>query len=226
MEYGYIGISRKIFESWIYPVNQRRKFTEFEAWIEIIRLANFVCVEKQIQGKVIIVPRGYFDTTVRQLSNIFSWNERTTEKFLKLLEKQGMIKRYKISKSLKSCTLLKVNNYNDYQAAVYETCKSKYKSKCHLNCCNCSSKPEEEKPKRFTKPTLEEVEAYCTERSNGISAQDFINFYESKGWKVGKTPMKDWKAAVRTWEGKRKGTTKKPAAPAPAVDDFYMRLSR
>ena len=127
MEYGYIGISRKIFESWIYPVNQRRKFTEFEAWIEIIRLANFVCVEKQIQGKVIIVPRGYFDTTVRQLSNIFSWNERTTEKFLKLLEKQGMIKRYKISKSLKSCTLLKVNNYNDYQAAVYETCKSKYK---------------------------------------------------------------------------------------------------
>ena len=85
---------------------------------------------------------------------------------------------------------------------------------------------EEEKPKRFNKPTLEEVEAYCAERNNGISAQDFINFYESKGWKIGKSPMKDWKAAVRTWEGKRKGTTKKPATQTPAADDFYMRLSR
>lgn len=226
MKYGYIGISRKIFESWIYPVNLQRKFTQFEAWIELIRLANFVCVEKQIQGKVVIIPRGYFDTTVRQLSLIFRWNERTTEKFLKLLEKQGMINRYKISKSLKACTLLKINNYNDYQAAVYETCESKYKSRCHLFCKNCNNQSEETQQKRFKKPTLEEVEAYCAERSNGISAKDFINFYESKGWKIGKSPMKDWKAAVRTWEGKRKKQNKTPEVVEPAADDFYMRLSR
>lgn len=58
--------------------------------------------------------------------------------------------------------------------------------------------------KRFQKPTVEEIKAYCTERNNGIDAQSFFDFYESKGWKVGNTPMKDWRAAVRTWE-QRKG---------------------
>lgn len=56
------------------------------------------------------------------------------------------------------------------------------------------------KVKRFVKPTLEEVKAYCKERKNGIDAHHFIDYYESNGWKVGKNAMKDWKAAVRTWE--------------------------
>ena len=56
--------------------------------------------------------------------------------------------------------------------------------------------------KSFTRPTYEEVKLYCDERKNCVDAQAFIDFYESKGWKVGNTPMKDWKAAVRTWEHK------------------------
>ena len=54
--------------------------------------------------------------------------------------------------------------------------------------------------KRFTKPTLEEVQAYCQERSNNVDAHRWYNHYEAVGWKVGKNPMKDWKASVRTWE--------------------------
>ena len=61
--------------------------------------------------------------------------------------------------------------------------------------------------KRFVIPTPEEVQAYCDERKNGISGQQFCDFYSSKGWKVGSQPMKDWKASVRTWEGKRRETT-------------------
>ena len=57
---------------------------------------------------------------------------------------------------------------------------------------------------RFRKPTLEEVQAYCLERQNGLDAQRFIDYYESNGWKVGRNSMKDWKAAIRTWEGKEK----------------------
>lgn len=53
---------------------------------------------------------------------------------------------------------------------------------------------------RFIPPTLEDVSEYCTERDNGVDPQKFIDFYESKGWMVGKNKMKDWKAAVRTWE--------------------------
>lgn len=54
--------------------------------------------------------------------------------------------------------------------------------------------------KKFIKPTIEQVSLYCKERNNNVNPQSFIDFYESKGWKIGKTPMKDWKAAVRTWE--------------------------
>ena len=57
---------------------------------------------------------------------------------------------------------------------------------------------------RFKKPTLEEVKEYCLERKNNIDPETFINFYESKGWFVGKNKMKDWKACIRTWEKNRK----------------------
>ncbi len=54
--------------------------------------------------------------------------------------------------------------------------------------------------KRFVRPTLDEVKQYCVERHNSVDAQRFMDFYTSKGWLVGNQPMKDWKAAIRTWE--------------------------
>mgnify|MGYP001049786599 CR=1 FL=1 len=58
------------------------------------------------------------------------------------------------------------------------------------------------KRKVFTPPTLDEVAKYCADRNNSVSPQRFIDFYGMKGWMVGKNKMKDWKAAVRTWEGR------------------------
>ena len=57
---------------------------------------------------------------------------------------------------------------------------------------------------KFVKPSVEEIAAYCAERNNSIDPQQFFDFYESKGWKVGNQSMKDWKAAVRTWERREK----------------------
>lgn len=54
--------------------------------------------------------------------------------------------------------------------------------------------------KRFTPPSVDEVAAYCRERGNGVDAKRFVDFYASKGWKVGSSGMKDWRAAVRNWE--------------------------
>lgn len=71
------------------------------------------------------------------------------------------------------------------------------------------------KSKRFVKPTVEEVAEYCRERSNCVDAQAFCDFYESKGWRIGRNPMKDWHAAVRTWE-KRDGGRAGRAANAPS----------
>jgi hypothetical protein len=53
--------------------------------------------------------------------------------------------------------------------------------------------------KRFVPPSVADVEAYCTEKDYSVDANHFVDFYISKGWKVGREPMKDWRAAVRNW---------------------------
>lgn len=65
---------------------------------------------------------------------------------------------------------------------------------------SASNESDAPKRKRFVPPTLEEVQAYCKERRNSVDAEKFIDYYTSNGWCVGKNKMKDWKAAVRTWE--------------------------
>lgn len=76
------------------------------------------------------------------------------------------------------------------------------------------------KERRFTPPTAEEVEAYCKERGNSVDPQRFVDFYASKGWRVGNQPMKDWRAAVRTWEQRepKKGKFSKCMTAAKPVD--------
>jgi len=65
------------------------------------------------------------------------------------------------------------------------------------------------KSKKFIKPTIEEIKSYCLERKNSVNPNKFYDYYESNGWKVGKNPMKDWKAAVRTWEQNAKTKPKR-----------------
>lgn len=60
------------------------------------------------------------------------------------------------------------------------------------------------KDKRFVIPTVEQIKEYCTERNNKIDPDYFFNYYQSKGWMIGKNKMKDWKSAVRTWEKREK----------------------
>ena len=67
---------------------------------------------------------------------------------------------------------------------------------------------------RFAPPTLEEVRAYCLERANGINPESFIDYYTANGWKVGRNPMRDWKAAIRQWEQRRRESPT-PQAPRP-----------
>ena len=69
---------------------------------------------------------------------------------------------------------------------------------------NMAGKPQRS---RFIPPSVDDVREYCNERNNGIDPQAVVDWYTSNGWKVGKNPMKDWKAAVRTWE--RKGESSK-----------------
>ena len=53
---------------------------------------------------------------------------------------------------------------------------------------------------KFIPPLIEQVQEYCKERNNTVNAEKWFDFYSSKGWMIGKNKMKDWKAAIRTWE--------------------------
>jgi len=84
-----------------------------------------------------------------------------------------------------------------------------------------------ERSSRFVPPTVDEVRAYCASRRNGIDAEAFVAYYESKGWRIGNAPMRSWKAAVITWEKRRDST---PAAPSgkpsgkESLTDYYRRV--
>ena len=84
------------------------------------------------------------------------------------------------------------------------------------------------KKKVFKKPTVQEIRDYCAARDNRIDAQKFYDFYESKGWMVGKNLMKDWQAAVRTWESRDESPL--PSSPydprgnAAAADRYLDRM--
>lgn len=82
-----------------------------------------------------------------------------------------------------------------------------------LNESSTEVEPTLKTTKRFTKPTIEEIAAYCKERNNGMDAEHFFSYYETRNWipSGSRTQMKDWKAAVRTWERNstgRKGESK------------------
>lgn len=78
------------------------------------------------------------------------------------------------------------------------------------------------KRKRFVPPTIDAVSAYCNERKNGIDPQAFRDYYDARGWKLASNvPMRDWRAAIRTWEARRRNETKpQTSGPAQAAGDY------
>lgn len=80
------------------------------------------------------------------------------------------------------------------------------------------------KTKRFVKPTVEDISDYCQERASNVDAVKFFDYYSSNGWRVGKNPMKDWKAAVRTWE--KNSTTEKGKSKVEQSLDTWQEARR
>lgn len=85
------------------------------------------------------------------------------------------------------------------------------KNRLDKNSIDIISEPQ--KTKRFVKPTVDEIRAYCKERKNGVNPERFFDYYEARGWKLSRDTMKDWKATVRTWE--RNDTKQQPKKDLP-----------
>ena len=94
-------------------------------------------------------------------------------------------------------------------------------SKCSRNPIQSESNPNPNAKARFTPPTRDEVAAYIAEKGYRVDPDRWMAYYESNGWKVGKNPMKDWRAAVRTWA--TNGVDAKPAQKVPAQNDYAQR---
>ena len=129
-------------------------------------------------------------------------SKTTTQKILKsLVEKGAIVKGEDLHNGVKFCSY-KVNKnwYGISKIDMGGISETDTNNKEYININTLSNKGGH----RFQKPSLEDVRAYCIGRSNKVDPEQFYNFYESKGWMVGKSPMKDWRASVRTWEKREK----------------------
>ena len=140
---------------------------------------------------------GKCTASTQYFCKLYEVSRGSVQNWLRLLEKSGYISREVIYKKgskeiLSRCIKLKdnpsVNNCtNNINNKLYTNNNITYSNKI-----------------LFKKPTIEEIKNYCNERNNNIDPEAFIDFYKSKNWYIGKNKMKDWKAAVRTWEKREK----------------------
>ena len=120
------------------------------------------------------------------------------QKWLKNLEDHNYIKRVNIYKQGSKEILSRVITLVNMPTKEKFTDNTNTKVYTNINLTDSNKKA------FFKKPKLDEVKDYCILRKNSIDAEAFMDFYESKDWKIGKNKMKDWKTAVRTWERREK----------------------
>ena len=148
--------------------------------------------------------KGYCYASNEYLASLFETTETTISKKIKLLETKQYIK---INYQKRGCEIVsreirlskkEIDDCQKRKSTIVENNKENNIS------INNNKEINNNKllftKKKFKKPTLEEVQQYCLERNNNISAEKFIDYYESNGWKVGRNSMKNWKATVRNWE--------------------------
>ena len=138
---------------------------------------------------------GKCNASTKYFANLYEVSRVSVQNWLKLLEDRNYIKRSVIykegSKEILSRSITLVNNPS----------KNIFTDNTNVNISNNNITYNN---KRFKKPTIDEIVLYCVERNSSVQAAEFYDFYESKNWYIGKNKMKDWKAAVRTWERRSK----------------------
>jgi hypothetical protein len=104
-----------------------------------------------------------------------------------------------VCRCVPACAVVSPSQITDHRSQITEV--------------NLRSKAKE----RFAPPSLADLKTYIDERKSVIDPQAFLDFYESKGWRVGNQPMKDWRAAVRTWERREKQNPTRKGEAAPGI---------
>lgn len=214
---GWIKLHRKVLDCWIW---KEKPYDKARAWVDLLLLAMHHDKKLLIDNEIFVVSRGSFLTSTVKLADRWGWSRNKVLRFLNLLESEQMLNTKRTPKG----TLVTIVKYEDFQSnetadettlgTTIETTLGTTDGTPNETADETADETQNKNNKelkndknvknnnigRFTPPDVSEVQAYCFERNNNVDAQAFVDFYSSKGWMVGKNKMKDWKAAVRTWE--------------------------
>lgn len=227
---GYVALWRKFqdHEFW----KERRVFSKAEAWIDMIWAARHQAEPTNVLIGMNTVECGYGQVVRSNVSwaRRWGWSEHKVRRFIKLLRKLEMC----VPESVGCTSRLTLCNYATYDPRRRE-CVEYLSNPCRGPVEHPSTKKNEKNEKnvkktplsppvggkrRFVPPSVDEVRAYCRERKSGVDPESFVAFYESKGWRVGNSPMKSWRAAVITWE-KRQGPSAAANQDAQSTSPIY-----
>ena len=192
---GWIKLHRKLQENALWTCEP---FTRGQAWVDLILLANHKYGYFYKRGVKIEVQRGQVGVSEVGLSKRWSWSRSKVRKFLNDLEKEQQIIQHK-SNVTQLITLVKYDEYQEKEQQTEQQKNSRKTAEEQQKDTNKNDKKDKNE-KNNIPPLLENVIQYCIERDKNVDANKWYNFYQSKGWMIGKNKMKDWKAAVRTWE--------------------------
>ena len=168
--------------------------------------------------------QGCFYGSLAQLSSFCGIKSKTTtQRILKsLVDKGAIIKGEESRNGVRFCTYRGANDWYGISkigmGGISEIDTNNERDK-YINIYSLSKGSS-----RFQKPSLEEIREYCISRGNSVDPEQFFNFYESKGWMVGKTHMRDWRAAVRTWEKRDRETPQRRVSRPTSVLEHNLKV--
>lgn len=198
-EGGWLKLYRKLIQK---PIWKQSTPEQKAILITILCMVNHEEQEWEWQGRKYICKPGQVITSLEKIAKeagkgITLKNVRTA---IDRFQKYGFLANESTNKN----RLITITNWELYQSGDGEQASkqaSNGQATGKQRATNKNDKNDKNKKNNiFIPPTLEEVTSYCKERNNSVDPQKWYDFYSAKGWMIGKNKMKDWKAAVRTWE--------------------------
>lgn len=191
---GFIKLYRSLLEwDWFQDANT------FRVFIYCLLKANHVT--KKWQG--VEIKPGQFITSYEKIATDLNIGVQSVRTSIKKLNLTGEL----TNKTTSRYSIITVKNWNRFQETNKQTNNQLTNNQQSTNKQLTTTKNDKNDKNIFVVPKIEEIKKYCVERNNKINPLQFYDYYQSNGWMVGRNKMKDWRAAVRTWERKSKANS-------------------
>lgn len=218
MDEGWIKIHRKVLS---HPMYYAEPFTRMQAWFDLLLLASRLPNVLYIRGNRVEIKPGTVAKSKEYLCGRWRWSRGKVNRYLDMLENEGMIVQqksrvitcisipkfeyYQLDGTTESTTDSTTNKTTSRRSngttgrTTNETSNGELYKNIIENNNNSARARTREGVVEFVPPSVEEVEAYSVAHGCPLDAARFVDYYGAKGWMAGKSPMKDWRAAVRMW---------------------------